>query len=829
MSPGTAGSKVTTVTNTFRIHFQAKTIYRYVVEFEPEIPPEQNTHRRRVLGKFRRQVETTFGQHYYFDGTCLFSLAQVPNVNLERDSISVHIRFTNELSTRDHLSQEVNMVVNNMTKKKLRELNLISFARSYYYPEPYPVQVRYHQNVPEDQRVHLQLYRGFMATVQPSLSGMLMTVDLTSRVMRKESVREELEKYELIARGKGMSKMQYMEWMKSIYTGCVVLAPYNGRIWRIDEIDFTQTLKSTFNKRVKVDGVWGDSEVSYREYYTEHYPEIAHRLGSMKPGVLVNRPKKARTTKKETVLLPNLCYLTGQDDKMRANKTLMKALSNITRMSPNQRVEQIKKLMHDVFVKDTHTKKESKNKNGEPKKPKEPIPIKIDPQLQEIVARVLPPFAIKMPNSRQKRLDDNKGFSNDIRNAGFFGSRPQIRSWACVFDNRDRRTAQQVAQNIVAISRQQGAQLANANPVALNGNPRATKTWETAINQALTKKPQFILIIVPRGDELIYSFVKHWCAVQKGVVSQCMSTDTLKDFKMLKPICGNTFKQIMSKLGFHNWHVDINQHLPPAARKSTMFVGVDVSHDKLIKKSYGGTRAPRSTVGFTATHDESYNDFNSFISYQSKDTELITQAAELMHKALIGYHKANNKWPENVIVYRDGVGDSQLTLFVRKEIKDYEKAFDKLGISPKLTVIVCQKRINLRLFGQCPIASRTARRCPFNRRCNGRETYHSPMAGTIVDNIITSKTLSDFFLVPSIAPPNATARPTRFIVLRDDLKLQTDQIQMMTNQMCYMYFNWPGPIRVPACVMYAHKLAYLFGKHVTGEPNAALRNKLFYL
>merc|ERR1712146_864668 len=87
--------------------------------------------------------------------------------------------------------------------------------------------------------------------------------------------------------------------------------------------------------------------------------------------------------------------------------------------------------------------------------------------------------------------------------------------------------------------------------------------------------------------------------------------------------------------------------------------------------------------------------------------------------------------------------------------------------------------------------------------------FESPAAGTIVDDRITSNLLSDFFLIPSVAPPKATARPTRFIVLRDDLKLSADQVQGLTNQMCYMYYNWPGPIRVPACVMYAQKCAYL--------------------
>jgi len=99
----------------------------------------------------------------------------------------------------------------------------------------------------------------------------------------------------------------------------------------------------------------------------------------------------------------------------------------------------------------------------------------------------------------------------------------------------------------------------------------------------------------------------------------------------------------------------------------------------------------------------------------------------------------------------------------------------------------------------------------------------------VVDTTVVNPMFSDFYLIPSIAPPNATARPTRFIVVRDDLNFTSDDLEILTNQLCYMYYNWPGPIRVPACVMYAHKISYLFGKHVNGEPSSGLNGKLFYL
>lgn len=35
-----------------------------------------------------------------------------------------------------------------------------------------------------------------------------------------------------------------------------------------------------------------------------------------------------------------------------------------------------------------------------------------------------------------------------------------------------------------------------------------------------------------------------------------------------------------------------------------------------------------------------------------------------------------------------------------------------------------------------------------DRWCEGREPYHSPAPGTVVDTVVTSSVLSDFFLVP---------------------------------------------------------------------------------
>jgi hypothetical protein len=135
-------------------------------------------------------------------------------------------------------------------------------------------------------------------------------------------------------------------------------------------------------------------------------------------------------------------------------------------------------------------------------------------------------------------------------------------------------------------------------------------------------------------------------------------------------------------------------------------------------------------------------------------------------------------------VCSDGVSNSQLETFVRHEMRDFESAFRKFNLQIKLTVVVVQKRITNRLFFQCPGPNKC-----YLPKCNGSEAFHSPPPGThlilsrllalfssvlltrhslvphisgcAVNEEVASSELRDFFLVPSIAPPNATARPTR--------------------------------------------------------------------
>lgn len=74
-----------------------------------------------------------------------------------------------------------------------------------------------------------------------------------------------------------------------------------------------------------------------------------------------------------------------------------------------------------------------------------------------------------------------------------------------------------------------------------------------------------------------------------------------------------------------------------------------------------------------------------------------------------------------------------------------------------------------------------------------------------------------------------TTTPSHYIVVKDENNFEPDILQKLTYKLCFLYYNWPGTVRVPAPCQYAHKLAYLVGLSVKRTVDERLCNKLFFL
>lgn len=280
-------------------------------------------------------------------------------------------------------------------------------------------------------------------------------------------------------------------------------------------------------------------------------------------------------------------------------------------------------------------------------------------------------------------------------------------------------------------------------------------------------------------------------------LNQVINSKTLSNDAKNRSIVQKIMLQMNCKMGGTLWGVQI-------PFKKVMICGVDTHHD--------ASRTGSSVAAFVASMDDTYTKWYSRAVIQNKHEELLNGLTQCMRYALKEYKKTNKDYPERIIIFRDGVGDGQIDALKNYEIVQLKTAFaaEMPGYAPQFTFIVVQKRINTRIMS-----------------FNGKE-YVNPQPGTIVDHSITRKHLYDFFLVPQ-SVRQGTVSPTHYIVIEDTANLAPDVVQRLAYKLCFLYYNWPGTVRVPACCQYAHKLAFLVGQHIKKTTCETLNDKLFYL
>ena len=83
------------------------------------------------------------------------------------------------------------------------------------------------------------------------------------------------------------------------------------------------------------------------------------------------------------------------------------------------------------------------------------------------------------------------------------------------------------------------------------------------------------------------------------------------------------------------------------------------------------------------------------------------------------FREINGAFPENVFVYRDGIGEGSLRYVHQHEIDRIKAAITDLGAQTKLCFIIVTKNINTRIFAQ------------------GGRGVDNPPPGTVIDDVIT--------------------------------------------------------------------------------------------
>mmetsp|Transcript_21287 Transcript_21287/g.46192 ORF Transcript_21287/g.46192 Transcript_21287/m.46192 type:complete len:966 (-) Transcript_21287:493-3390(-) len=325
-----------------------------------------------------------------------------------------------------------------------------------------------------------------------------------------------------------------------------------------------------------------------------------------------------------------------------------------------------------------------------------------------------------------------------------------------------------------------------------------------------TKLPNNIMVLdfsrPPRGQatDPAYSVVKSMLG-KGGYLSQFVNFATYdhsnpRDVKRSNIILSGVARQILSKCGVRIWWVNIPRSLPLPA----VFVGVDVYHAPRKYDPTAGKRTAKESVAavivqIVRSHAPDKNSMvEIYCETERRSAGKEMELGSVMSRAVANALKAFKlSAPKSCFIWRDGVGDSAIPQVAAQEIPAVRAALANPGevvgglakAAPvPLSYIVCQKRINTKFL------TTTGDKVP---------------CGALVTGLQGAEYKT--FYINGTSPPYSTPKPVRFVIAQRDPPLASVSPSTLSWALCHDYPNWTGPIKVPAPVQMAHKLAELAG------------------
>uniref|UniRef100_A0A8C5ENS3 Piwi-like protein 2 n=1 Tax=Gouania willdenowi TaxID=441366 RepID=A0A8C5ENS3_GOUWI len=756
---GAKGVEIQIGSNHVPINCKNPAVYQYHVTFTPSV--ESMSMRYGMMKDHR----STTGEVVAFDGSILYLPVKLPNVVLvksvrrtDEQEIEIKIQLTKVLPPNSDLCIPFYNVV---LRRVMKILGLTLVGRNHYYPENAIILSKH----------RLQVWPGYETSIKRTDGGLHLSVVVSHKVLRNDSVLDVMNM--LYQR----STENFQDECTKELVGSIVITRYNNRTYRIDAIEWNKSPKDTFTL---MDG----TKTSFVEYYRKNY---GITVKEMDQPLLMHRPKERskqggkQIITGEILLVPELSFLTGIPEKMKKDFNSMKDLTMHINVSSAQHATSIMKLLRSI------------NANPESKEELSRWGLEVGTEIMLVKGRTLPKESIFMRSSFISSAEAS--WSREVVSGTVISSIP-LNIWAVFYP---RHCAEQVEMLVSVFNKAAGPiGLRLGRPLCVALSNDRTETYVKTIHSHLTCEPklQLVVCILVGNREDLYSAIKKLCCVKNPIPSQAINVRTISKPQRLKSIAQKILLQINSKLGGELWTVNI-------PLKSLMVIGVDVHHNS--------AKSHQSVMGFVASVNGSMTRWYSRVTFQIPTEELISGFGLCFKSALQKYHEVNHNLPDKIVVYRDGVAESQLKMVEQYEIPQLIKSFEAFeDYKPKLTFLVVQKRINTTLYSSTG------------------NTFIPPPPGTVLDHTLTQSKWLDFYLMAHHTTQGC-GLPTHYVALYNTANLTPDHLQRLTFKMCHLYWNWPGTIRVPAPCKYAHKLAFLAGQYLHSDPAIQLADKLYFL
>ena len=522
------------------------------------------------------------------------------------------------------------------------------------------------------------------------------------------------------------------------------------------------------------DFMYDGKKVVLKDYYEKKYKIKIKNLNQ--PLLVV---KKVDSTQKEINLyfVPELCNLAGLDDEFIKDRDFMKQLANFTKLTPKDRITKTNEFLKLLV-------------NNEKKKPDQ-LSAKEKSELYGIEVTALDQHH-KAYNIKDTILE-GAGHSKIALNKPFkVISKKDMTKWICLYRKSNYNDADYLFKSLSKASQGYGLVISEPEWVEM-GDRDDAQTWvNTADDYMNGNQYKFALFLLDRNDR-IYRTIKIHSLCRQGYVSQVVKVASLK--KNALSVCSKILLQINAKLSGVSYIAKFDNDVKD---RKLMIIGVDSSHIK----------GKRTGVAMVATINPSFTNFynKEHIIEEKTKEQFVFSISSFIEEAIAKYNEFNKHLPGGIIIYRQGVSFQQKE-FLEKEVQNIQKVCDKNKI----------------LYEYILVNTKTTYKF-FEYQKGG---YVNPEGGLLVLNGVTNRNLFEFYIQPQKVT-GGSATPSCFTVAYGNLNFP-EIIPKLTFDLCHLYSNWQGPVRVPHVLKSAEKLSKMTAKYTCEELNASLSTGQAYL
>jgi eukaryotic translation initiation factor 2C len=519
-------------------------------------------------------------------------------------------------------------------------------------------------------------------------------------------------------------------------------------------------------------------EITVYDYFVNKGTEL--RYSGDYPCINVGKPKRP------TYFPIELCNLVPLQRYTKALSTLQRSsLVEKSRQKPQERMN----VLSDVLKRSNYDSDPMLMSCG----------ISIAKSFTEVDGRVLQPPKLKAGNGDDIFTRNGRWNFNNKR----LIQTKSVEKWAVV-NFSARCNVRDLVRDLIKCGGMKGIKVENPFDV-FEENPSmrrapAIRRVEDMFEQVKTKlpgAPKFLLcVLAERKNSDVYGPWKKKCLAEFGIVTQCVAPTRVNDQYLT-----NVLLKINAKLGGLNSLLQIEAvpSIPLVSKSPTIILGMDVSHG-----SPGQSDVPSIAAVVSSREWPLISKYRASVRAQSPKMEMIdslfkpqgTEDDGLIRECLIDFYTSSGKRkPEQIIIFRDGVSESQFNQVLNIELDQIIEACKFLDEKwcPKFTLIVAQKNHHTKFF------------LP-------GDTNNVP-PGTVVDNKVCHPRNYDFYMCAH-AGMIGTTRPTHYHILHDEIGFTPDDLQELVHSLSYVYQRSTTAISVVTPICYAHLAAAQVGQFI---------------